>query len=356
MAFFAGFIHRQFIYEPPVPTASFKGKTVIVTGSSSGLGLEACRWMVRLGAARVILACRNADKGKAAAKDIQATTSCSPDTLEVWNLDMSSYASVQAFSDRAKAELPRLDVLILNAGIGTLKFRKTEDNEETITTNVVSMSLIAFLLHPKLRETAEQQNTQTHLTLTASELYEVAKFKERNAPASNIFATLNDERNANMSDRYNVSKLLGIFVIKQMAALSPLSSSNVIVNSVAPGYVFPPPHPGLTMDVAAVPPDQLLSFFALPSFCHSELHREHDSAPVRLAMKVLCRPTEVGSRTLVYGASAGPESHGQYVPDCKITPTRGLTKGEAGAELQARVWAELRKKLEGIRPGVTSLT
>ena len=57
----------------------------------------------------------------------------------------------------------------------------------------------------------------------------------------------------------------------------------------------------------------------------------------------------------MYGASVGPESHGQYVPDCKITPTGGLCKGKAGAKLQERVWVELREKLEGIRPGVTDL-
>jgi hypothetical protein len=70
---------------------------------------------------------------------------------------------------------------------------------------------------------------------------------------------------------------------------------------------------------------------------------------------VIARTAEVGSRTLVYGASAGPESHGQYVPDCKITPTKGLTTGKEGAELQERVWKELKGKLEKIHPGVTSL-
>ena len=70
---------------------------------------------------------------------------------------------------------------------------------------------------------------------------------------------------------------------------------------------------------------------------------------------MVCRPTDVGARTLVYGASLGPESHGQYVPDCIITPTVGLMKGKAGEELQQRVWMELRDKLEGIRPGVTAL-
>ena len=235
MSFLAAFIYRQFIYTPPVPTASFKDKIAIVTGSNVGLGLEACRWMVRLGASQVILACRNVDKGKAAAKDIEATTSCSSDILKVWHLDMSSYASVQAFSDKVEAELPRVDVLLGNAGLRTTHFRMTEDNEEIITTNVVSLSLLAFLLHPKLHETAVKYNTQTHFTVTASELYEVAKFKERKAPAGQLFATLSDKSTANMGDRYNVSKLLVIFVIKQMAALSPISSSQVIINCVAPG-------------------------------------------------------------------------------------------------------------------------
>ena len=153
----------------------------------------------------------------------------------MWHLDLSSYASVREFADRVKAELPRVDVLIANAGIGTRKFQMTEDNEETITTNVVSMSLLAFLLHPKLRETAEKYETQTHLTVTGSELYEVASFKESKAPDGQIFATLNDKSSAKMSDRYNVSKLLAIFVVKQIAALSPIASSGVIVNCVAPG-------------------------------------------------------------------------------------------------------------------------
>lgn len=55
----------------------------------------------------------------------------------------------------------------------------------------------------------------------------------------------------------------------------------------------------------------------------------------------------------MHGASVGPESHGQYVPDCEITPTVGLTKGKAGADLQDWFWVELKQKLEAIRPGVT---
>lgn len=76
---------------------------------------------------------------------------------------------------------------------------------------------------------------------------------------------------------------------------------------------------------------------------------------IRLLIKITARPTEVGARTIVYGASAGPKSHGQYVPDCEIHKTAGLTAGDTGAKLQERVWTELKEKLEKIEPGCTAL-
>lgn len=196
MSFLIAFFHRQFFSEPPVQTTSFQGKTIIITGSNVGLGLEASRRMIELGAAKVILACRNVEKGKAAVIDIKTTTSCPADRLEVWQLNLSSYASVRAFADRVKTELPRLDAVNGNAGIGTRTFPMTEDNEESITTNVVSLFLLAFLLHPKLCETAAKFNAQTHFSVTASELYEVAKFKESKVPNGQIFDTLNDKKTA----------------------------------------------------------------------------------------------------------------------------------------------------------------
>lgn len=345
MVALSAFIDRQFIHWPASPTASFNGQTVIVTGSNTGLGLAAARSITERGASKVILACRNVEKGKLAAQSIIESTSCPPETVEVWPLDNGSYASVLAFGDRVKAELPRLDALLLNAGIGTRTFRMTEDNEETITTNVVSLALLAFMLHSKLAETAKSFNTTTHMSITASELYEDAKFKESQVPTGQIFATLSDAKKANMGDRYNVSKLMNIFLAKQMAVMFPIDSFKVAINCVAPGHVIPSCH---SMEA-------LLTVY-VHRFCQSELAREYLGTPgVKTLIKVLARPTEVGARTLVNGASAGPESHGQYLPDCKITETKGLTKGKDGAELQKRVWEEMKSKLERIRPGVTSL-
>lgn len=71
--------------------------------------------------------------------------------------------------------------------------------------------------------------------MTSSELYQIAKVAEHKAPAGQIFATLNDEAKANMTDRYQTSKLLMVFLVKQLAAMYPMDPNKVIVNCVAPG-------------------------------------------------------------------------------------------------------------------------
>ncbi len=159
------FFHSQFI-SLPVPTKQYSGQTVIVTGSNVGLGLEAARHFVRLDARRVILAVRSRSKGEAAAKNIEQSTQ-RPGVVEVWDLDLSSYASVKAFASRASS-LERLDILVSNAGIVTHDFVLAEDNESTVTVNVVSGILLALLLLPKLRETSVQFKKETVLTFTSS--------------------------------------------------------------------------------------------------------------------------------------------------------------------------------------------
>ncbi|KAL8965689.1 MAG: hypothetical protein Q9183_003730 [Haloplaca sp. 2 TL-2023] len=166
----AGFLHRQLLVSLPVPKTRFDGKTIIVTGSNVGLGLEAARHFGRLGAARVILAVRDTEKGDTAKKSIDQTLRRSPSPVSVWQLDLSSYDSVKDFAARVDNELDRVDVVCANAGIATGIFRITEQDESTITTNVVSTFLLAFLLLPKLKETARRFNTHPTLTITSSEV------------------------------------------------------------------------------------------------------------------------------------------------------------------------------------------
>lgn len=101
MAFFPGFLKSQLLYTPPYPTQSYATRTIIITGANSGLGLEAAQHFVRLNAVKVILACRNITKASAAKSSIETSTGRT-DVVEIWDLNLSSYASIVAFAERCK--------------------------------------------------------------------------------------------------------------------------------------------------------------------------------------------------------------------------------------------------------------
>jgi retinol dehydrogenase 12 len=142
-----------------------------VTGANCGLGLEAARHFVRLNAAKVILACRSVQKGELAKTDIERTTHRNG-VVEVWQVDLASFASVRGFCARARA-LERLDIVIENAGIAIGKFEQFEGYESTITVNVISTFLMALMLLPKLRESASKFNITPHLTIVSSDAHQM---------------------------------------------------------------------------------------------------------------------------------------------------------------------------------------
>ena len=197
---FLSFLYRQLFVTPRLPlSTSFAGQTVIVTGGNVGLGKDAARQIASLGAAKVIIAVRTVKKGEEAAEAIQKTLPASSKTkLEVWPLDLGSTASIKEFAARAN-KLERLDVLLENAGMANTTFSLTEEHESTIQVNVVGTFLLALLLLPKLRETAETYKTLPHLAIVSSEVAHWAKFEERKH--DNIFAALSNEKTANMADR-----------------------------------------------------------------------------------------------------------------------------------------------------------
>jgi len=194
------FLYGQLFVTPAPPTKSYHGQTVIVTGANGGLGLETARYLVALGAQKVILAVRSVDKGKAAKASIVDSTdrADAASVIEVWRLDLSNYDSVIRFSERAKT-LPCIDVIIENAAIVTLTFRMAEENESTITTTVISTFLLALLMLPKLRETVTRYGVQTHLVVVSSDAHKFVTFPERKS--DRIFDKLNDRPSARMDSR-----------------------------------------------------------------------------------------------------------------------------------------------------------
>lgn len=199
MGYATTFLYSQFFTKLPYPNTSFANQTVIVTGSNTGLGLEAARHIARLGAAKVILACRTLTKGQAAAADITASEHLKSDRIEVWELDLSSHGSVKAFAQRVQ-QLDRLDALIQNAGILTYHYRLEEGDESTITVNVTSAILLGLLILPKLRESARKYGVRGRLAFVGSDLQYIAKFKEADTTGS-LYAALNNKEGIDMDDR-----------------------------------------------------------------------------------------------------------------------------------------------------------
>lgn len=232
-----GFLYSQLCASLPYPSGSYTGKTIVVTGSNVGLGKEAARHFSRLGAEKIILAVRNLEKGAAAAEDIVRSTRHVNEkgTVEVWKLDMSSYASVEQFCKRAETELPRIDIFIANAGVAPVKFSRVEGEEEMITVNVISTFLLALLMMPKLEETARKFGVKPTMTITSSEVHGHTTFPQKSAPPGQIFNSLNDEATADMDDRYPVSKLLEVFDVRAFAERHPSSAFPVTLNCVNPG-------------------------------------------------------------------------------------------------------------------------
>ena len=121
------------------------GRTAVVTGGNSGLGLETTRELARAGA-RVVLACRDTDKGAAASREIEAGVPSAQ--VEVAALDLADLASVRAFADRFRSQHGTLDILINNAGVMAPPRRETADGFELQfgTNHLGHFALTALLL------------------------------------------------------------------------------------------------------------------------------------------------------------------------------------------------------------------
>lgn len=124
---------------PPLPAdISLRGQTIIVTGATGGIGYEASLQLLRLGAANLILAVRNLQKGSAARlsllADEQVRATNPSATVKVVDLDLSDYQSVSAFASRVLKTEDRLDVLLLNAGINLAHFSRSVSGHEMYAT------------------------------------------------------------------------------------------------------------------------------------------------------------------------------------------------------------------------------
>ncbi|KAK3302657.1 uncharacterized protein B0T15DRAFT_543558 [Chaetomium strumarium] len=225
---------------PPPAGTSFAGKTAIVTGSSSGLGLEASRQMLALGLSHLVMGVRDSAKGERAAAPLRTRYPLA--RVDVWVLDQTSFDSVRAFAARCASDIDRLDIVILNVGMATPEWIVTEDGHESMfQVNYLSTALLGLLLLPQLKASGiAHASGPGRLTIVGSNLALTEPFLPTDK--SPLFSYLDDkDTNAKTwglqaaQHRHVVTKIMGMMLVQKLGEL--VDPDLVIVNNVDPGMV-----------------------------------------------------------------------------------------------------------------------
>ncbi|XP_019625646.1 PREDICTED: retinol dehydrogenase 13-like [Branchiostoma belcheri] len=199
--------------------AKLDGKTVIITGSNTGIGKVTAKDMARRGA-RVIMACRDLTRAEAAASEIRQETG--NENVVVEKLDLASLASVREFATKINQQEGQLDILINNAGIMFCPQWKTADGfEMQFGTNHLGHFLLTNLLLDKIKASAPSR-----IVVVASLAHESGRMN---------FDDVNMTNNYSTSKAYSQSKLANILFARELARR--LEGTKVIVNSLHPGII-----------------------------------------------------------------------------------------------------------------------
>ncbi|MGW3625667.1 oxidoreductase [Streptomyces sp. NPDC000880] len=194
------------------------GRTAVVTGANSGIGLVTARELARRGA-RVILACRSEARGKRAQEHIAREVPGAH--VEFRPLDLAELSSVREFA--ASYPYESLDLLINNAGVMALPYGKTADGFETqFGVNHLGHFALTGLLLPKLLDTP------------GARVVSVSSFMHILANVD--MGDLNSERHYRRWIAYSRSKTANLLFVHELARRLTAAGSDVVAAAVHPGY------------------------------------------------------------------------------------------------------------------------
>ncbi|KAI1263173.1 retinol dehydrogenase 12 [Xylariaceae sp. FL1019] len=314
-----GFLYRQWITRrPPVPIGTnLNSQVAIITGSNSGLGLEAGRQLLQLGLSHLIVAVRSTAKGEKAAESLRSEFHDAQ--ISVWSLDMESYDSIKGFVEWCKS-LPRIDIALLNAGLsGGPEFKTTEatGHEHSFQVNYLSTMLLAILLLPILKTKRISGPKPPVLSIVTSD---TAFWQKLETPGP-VLAEFDKPNAYDPFLWYGRAKLLQMLFITKLA--QEVNADDVVVNLANPGL------------------------------CHSEFQRK-DGTPTSafwatvftVFITAVARSTAAGASTYVDAVVLKrQQSHGSYVSDWTIKPFPQLLYTQEGADIQVRLWEETMEEL-----------
>ncbi|XP_025263371.1 retinol dehydrogenase 11 [Camponotus floridanus] len=213
--------------------ARLDGKVAIITGANSGIGKETAKDFYRRGA-RVILACRNLEKGKAAVEDIKKNPDPSTGKkyndklgeLVICSLDLTNLKSVRECARKILSDESVIHILINNAGVMMTPYEKTKDGFELqLQSNYLGHFLLTLLLLPRIQSSAPG----CRIINVSSICHRVGKI---------YFNDINLENSYSPMKAYGQSKLANILFTKELAhRLKEARINGINVYSLHPGVI-----------------------------------------------------------------------------------------------------------------------
>ncbi|ANE46546.1 short-chain dehydrogenase [Paenibacillus swuensis] len=197
-----------------------KRKIAVVTGASGGMGRATAGLLAAEHGMKVFLVARSADKGQAAVDDVNRLSG--RDDAELLVCDLASFASIRAAAAELSSRCERIDVLINNAGVVTLRREETEDGfERQLGVNHLGHFLFTGLLFPLLK-----RSPAGRLVIISSGAHKIGRMNYGDPGMNKSYTVWN---------AYGRSKIANLWFMKELAGR--LSGTSVTVNAVHPGAV-----------------------------------------------------------------------------------------------------------------------
>jgi NAD(P)-dependent dehydrogenase (short-subunit alcohol dehydrogenase family) len=288
------------------------GRLVVVTGANSGLGQVTARELARAGA-RVVLACRNVQKGEAARQAIE--TAVPGAQLELEELDLASLDSVRAFAERFRAAHEGLDLLINNAGVMATPRRRTADGFELqFGTNHLGHFALTGLVIGEL----EGRDDARVVTLSSG-AHRMGRI---------AFDNLGGERRYFRWRAYGQSKLANLLFALELNRRLRAAGSTVKSLAAHPGYAA-----------------TNLQHAGPPSI---------DSAVMRVSNRLIAQSDEMGALPTLYAATQPGLEGGTFAGPDGLLEQRGhpkpvsMSSAARDEQVARRLW-EVSEQMTGVR-------
>jgi NAD(P)-dependent dehydrogenase (short-subunit alcohol dehydrogenase family) len=280
------------------------GRVALVTGANSGLGLIAARELARAGA-RVVLACRNMDKGATALRQI--TDGLPEAEAELAALDLASLDSIRSFAQKFPKAHDGLDLLINNAGVMAPPRRTTKEGFELQfgTNHLGHFALTGLLLG------ALEGRRDARVVTVSSTAHRMGRIN---------FDDLHGERHYRRWRAYGQSKLANLIFALELDRRLRAAGSTISSLAAHPGYA------ATNLQSASAP--------------------VLDRAVMVVTNLLVAQDAEVGALSLLYAATqpgleggtyVGPEGRGEQRghPQPEAVPARAALD----QTVAARLWA-----------------